>query len=56
LSFTLEYSEAVCCFRGVVEGQQGEIIRDERWTMTRTDRAELGYPDENEVEETTVKL
>jgi hypothetical protein len=48
LSFTLEYSEGGMCFRGVFEGQQGEVIRDDSWDMTREDMIELGYLDENE--------
>ncbi|WP_010256899.1 hypothetical protein [Treponema primitia] len=52
LSFTLEYSEGGIGFRGVFEGRQGEVIRDDSWDMTREDMVELGYLDADENEET----
>jgi hypothetical protein len=52
LSFTLEYSEGGVGFRGVFEGQNGEVIKDDCWNMTREDMIELGYLDEDEDKET----
>ncbi|GHV57831.1 hypothetical protein AGMMS49579_24280 [Spirochaetia bacterium] len=52
LSFRLEYSEGGMGFRGVFEGKQGEVIRNDCWDMTRADMVELGYLDEDEDKET----
>jgi hypothetical protein len=52
ISFTLEYSEGGMGFRGVFEGQHGEVIRDDSWEMTREDMVELGYLEADEDEET----
>ncbi|GHT63730.1 hypothetical protein FACS1894110_02060 [Spirochaetia bacterium] len=52
LSFTLEYSEGGVGFRGIFEGQNGEVLQNNCWDMTREDMIELGYLDEDEDEET----
>jgi hypothetical protein len=43
-------------FRGVFEGQHGEVIRDDFWDMTREDMIELGYLDEDEDEDTALEV
>jgi hypothetical protein len=48
LSFKLEYNEGGVGFRGIFEGRQGEVVRDDCWNMTRDDMVELGYLDEDE--------
>jgi hypothetical protein len=52
LSFTLEYSEGGMGFKGLFEGQRGEVIRNDSWDMSCEDFIELGYLDADEEEET----
>jgi hypothetical protein len=42
-------------FRGVFEGRQGGVIRDDCWNMTQKDMVELGYLDEDEDEDSKKK-
>ncbi|GHT83155.1 hypothetical protein FACS1894137_03550 [Spirochaetia bacterium] len=53
LSFTLEYSEGGVGYRGIFESQNGEVLQNDSWDMTREDMIELGYLDEDEEEEET---
>jgi len=44
LVFRLDYNEGGMAFRGVFEGQDGKVQRDQSWDMTERDFKEL-YPD-----------
>jgi hypothetical protein len=48
LSFDMEYSEPGTGFRGWFEGEEGTVLQDACWDMSREELIELGYIDEEE--------